>query len=116
MLMGRGSQGKDQMLDMDDFHVSYVMKALQQGWCLSELDVAGNGRIQVQKVDDPERTSLEYGVPVPELWDDADAVNQLKAAYVRGEDHALAAYRILQLNSPMEFQHWQMMSWLALRA
>lgn len=111
MMFKTANVGNNQAMDMDDFHLMYVAKALSQGWLLSEIDVAGNGTIQVQKVDDPVQVGAEWNMHVPELVDDADAVNQLKAAYVRGEDHARVAYKILQLHSRSEFEHWGMQEW-----
>lgn len=111
MMFGTPTIRNHEAMDMDDFHTMHVVKALAQGWLLSELDVAGHGTIQVQKVDDPVQVGTEWNIRVPDLVDDADAVQQFKAAYVRGEDHARAAYRILQLNSPSEFAHWRMQEW-----
>lgn len=89
----------------------HVKCALSEGWMIWDTDYRGAHGLQVQCVDDPERMSEEMGISVPELQNDAEAVQVMKQSYEQGSDHAIQAYRILKQHSLSEFTYWGMQHW-----
>lgn len=99
-------------LDMDDWLLHHVQAAAAQGWCLSEVGISSSPHcVEIQRIDDAELSGHVLHVQVPQLQSDDDAVQALKAAWLRGEDHAGLAYQLLKTHSPSEFEFWQMMTW-----
>lgn len=99
------------MMDLDEFNQKYFKTALAQGWMLCEVDFHGKTEVEVQRVDDALAVGMIHNVQVPSLLDDYQAVCELRAAFMRGEDHALMAYALVKSLSAQEFTHWDMQSW-----
>lgn len=99
-------------VDMDDWLMQHANAAAAQGWCLSEVGLKRTPHyVEIQRIDDAETTSMNWGIQIPQLEDDAQAVNIMQAAWQRGEHHAVLAYDILKNESPSEFEFWGMVNW-----
>ena len=99
-------------VNMDDWHNSHVLLAAAQGWCISEVGIEGSAHyLEIQRLDDALAVGLDWGVTIPQLDGDEAAVSALRAAWRRGEDHALLAYQIIKQNSPSEYHYWEMQHW-----
>ena len=98
------------MVDYDDWQIVHRNAAACQGWCISEVDDAID-QWQVQRLDDADITGNAWGVDIPRLESDADAAAAMKAAFLRGEDHAILAWKIIRNVCHQEFTHWDMQSW-----
>lgn len=99
-------------LDMADWEMIHANAAAQEGWCLSEVDLDTTPHcVEIQRIDDAEMTSVNWGMPIPQLEDDDQAVQAMHAAWKRGESHAELAYEILKSCSPHEFEFWGMNAW-----
>lgn len=82
---------------MDEWHQQHADAAHAQGWDLCETGHPGHSGIEVKSCLTSE--------------DDSQAVSKFRQAFDLQEDHALAAYRIIQRHSTQEFMHWDMSSW-----
>jgi hypothetical protein len=101
-----------QNLDMDDWCMQHANSAAQEGWCLSEVGLSTTPHsVEIQRIDDADTTSVNWGIQIPQLVDDDQAVQVLHAAWQQGEPHAELAYQILRSCSPSEFQFWGMNAW-----
>lgn len=89
----------------------HTLAAARQGWCISQVDHEGHAPWEVQRLDDAEGVDRDWGISVPQLADDDAAVAAMKAAFDRGEPHAVAAYAFLLANSEEEFEQWGMQHW-----
>ena len=99
-------------VNMDDWHTQHVNAAAQEGWCLSEVALSTTPHcVEIQRIDDAEITGVNWGMPIPQLTDDEQAVHVMQAAWKRGEPHAELAYQILKSCSPSEFEFWGMSAW-----
>ena len=99
-------------LNMDDWSMSHATAAAAQGWCMSEVGLPTTAHyVEIQRIDDADITSTSWGIQIPQLEDDAQAVQALQAAWQRAEPHAELAYQILKMHSPSEFEFWHMANW-----
>ncbi len=96
---------------MDEWTRDHTLAAGRQGWCISRVDHEGHAPWEIQRLDDAELVSEDWGIPIPQLDDDYDAAMAMRAAFDRGEPHAVLAYQLIKEFSPMEFTHWDMESW-----
>jgi hypothetical protein len=95
-----------------DWCVQHANAAATQGWCLSEVDANNTTHsMEIQRIDDAETTGVHWGIQIPQLDDDDQAVQAMQAAWKRGEPHAELAYEILKKFSPSEFEFWGMIDW-----
>jgi hypothetical protein len=99
-------------MTMERWTREHTLAAVRQGWCISEVLCGDNhAPWEVQRLDDAESASEDYGVKVPQLASDDEAVQVLREAWQRGEPHAVLAYQLLRENSPQEFAYWRMEVW-----
>jgi len=98
-------------MSMEQWTREHNLAAVRQGWCLSEVLCGDHAPWEIQRLDDAHSASGDYGVPVPQLDGDDDAVAAMRAAYERGEPHAVLAYQLIRDHSQQEFQHWKMGDW-----
>lgn len=96
---------------MQGWTKEHTLAAARQGWCLSEVRCNGHAPWELQRWDDAESVSRDYGIPVPQLDGDENAVRVLKAAWDRNEPHAVLAHELLRVESPEEFELWGMEFW-----
>lgn len=96
---------------MESWRREHTLVAASQGWCISEVRSDDHAPWEIQRLDDAESASEDYGVQVPQLASDDEAVQVLREAWQRGEPHAVLAYQLLRENSPQEFAYWQMEAW-----
>lgn len=94
-----------------DWKPEHMLAAAQQGWCISEVRNDDHAPWEIQRWDDAGSASEDLGVEVPQLFSDDHAVEVLRAAYDRGEPHAVLAVGILRECSPQEFSYWRMGEW-----
>jgi len=86
--------------------------AAREGWCVCAVDHDGHAPWEVSRIDDVEMAAEEMGFPVPQLEGDDVAAELFRAAYARGESHALKLYEFLREQAQQEFAHWNMGEWL----
>jgi hypothetical protein len=86
--------------------------AASQGWDLFEVRRGDGHLYEIQRYDDPADAEQVLGVSIPRLDGDDIAVYKMKMAFWRREPHALHAWRVIKEHSPVEFNHWDMESWL----
>lgn len=98
-------------MSMERWTREHTLAAARQGWCISEVRSADHAPWEIQRLDDAHSASEDYGVTVPQLVSDDEAVQVLRAAYGRGEPHAVLAYELLRENSLQEFAYWRMENW-----
>ena len=100
------------MHDIHDWNGTYRLQAAIQGWCISEVgEYNGHSPFEIQRIDDAEGVSLDWGVTIPQLSGDDEAVAAMRRAYEAGEDHAILAHHIIRNTSVGEFRHWNMDQW-----
>jgi hypothetical protein len=85
--------------------------AAREGWGLFKTSNSENGDWQVQRLDDALDASEAFGFAVPQLDNDESAWALFRAAYERGESHAVKLYGFLREHSPAEFQFMGAESW-----
>jgi hypothetical protein len=101
-----------QALNIDDWYKHHILAAGAQGWCLSEVALPNTAHyLEIQRLDDAEGVSRDWGVTVPQLADDAAAVDAMREAWASYQEHALLAYHLLKHHSPSEFLYWGMGEW-----
>ena len=98
-------------MSMESWRREHTLAAARQGWCISQCMSNQHAPWEVQRLDDAESASEDYGVQVPQLASDDEAVQVLREAWQRGEPHAVLAYQLLRENSPQEFAYWRMEEW-----
>lgn len=98
-------------MSMECWTREHTLAAARQGWCISEVRSDDHAPWEIQRLDDAESASEDYGVQVPQLASDDEAVQVLRGAWRRGEPHAVLAYQLLRENSPQEFTYWRMEDW-----
>lgn len=100
-------------INMDDWLMQHANAAAAQGWCLSEVALSTTPHcVEIQRIDDAASTGVNWGMEIPQLVDDDQAVQNMHDAWLRGEPHAELAYQILRSCSPSEFQFWGMQTWI----
>jgi hypothetical protein len=85
-------------------------EALLQGWQLVETGFPGGNAIQIQDVIHVNHAHVQCDL-VPRLGSHQAAVQAMKQAYERGEDHAIQAYLIVKNMAWNEFAYWHMQHW-----
>ena len=85
--------------------------AMQQGWWIVETMSDDHAPYEIQRVDDAEGVGFEYGIDIPQLDGDREAVMAMRAAYGRGEYHAYLAREIIRRYSTQEFTDQHMARW-----
>lgn len=99
-------------LNMDDWTQRHINAAGAQGWCLCEVGIPRTGHyLELQYINNAATVGSEWGIPIPQLAHDLDAVETMQASWLAGEDHAQLAYQLLKLHSPSEFEYWKMHTW-----
>lgn len=100
-------------MTMDDWQERHADQAAAQGWCLSEVGLSGTAHcVEIQRIDDAECTSISWGIQIPQLLNDEQAVQAMHTAWMKNEEYALQAYQILKTHSPSEFHLWDMAAWV----
>lgn len=85
------------MQRLDDWTQPYIDLAAKQGWQVLVADFYwGNETIEIKST-----TEL----------DDSAAITAFKAAYLRKEDHAMLAFRLIKEYNLAEYRHWEMETW-----
>lgn len=97
-------------LDLDDWNQRHQRLAATQGWQLIDNGQMGNNAVEIRCLDQ-QIDLIRLADRSDQIRSDEDAVAMMKAAYLRGEDHAILAYNILKYQSPVEFAMWGMGSW-----
>jgi len=85
--------------------------AMQQGWMVVETMSDNHAPYEIQRVDDAAGVGWEYGITIPQLASDREAVMAMRAAYGRGEYHAYLAREIIRRYSLQEFVDQHMARW-----
>jgi hypothetical protein len=101
-------------LDIEDWTPQHQRLAAKQGWQLIETGQYGSGSIEVRCIDS-DIDLIRLADRSEKILHDEDAVSEFKQAFLRNEDHAVTAWKILQVNSPLEFNLWAMSSWKSQR-
>lgn len=98
------------MIDFDDWLEIHARQAASEGWCLCQTGNLGYAPLEIRAVVRSANHCGQAHIPSVDL-DDAVAVNAFREAWQRGDSHADLAYVMLASHSPMEFTHWNMISW-----
>lgn len=86
--------------------------AARQGWLVFTCEGGTHSPFEVQAFNEPENWIETFGFEPMDLdCDDDRAVGAMRAAFERGEEHAVKAWEFLRDNAPNEFGCFKMGEW-----